>query len=85
MEERQKKVTAPKPIPKLDLGFGCQYRNQVLVVHQLIEMKISSSFVVWGDNEKTLILISDLKLVEEGEKKQSCLAESGTPFNFLYL
>ena len=27
------KVTAPKPIPKLDLGFGCRYRNQVSVVH----------------------------------------------------
>ena len=30
-----KKVTAPKPIPKLDLGFGCRYRNQVSVVHYL--------------------------------------------------
>ena len=30
---RQKKVTPPKPKPKLDLGFSCRYRNQVLVVH----------------------------------------------------
>ena len=28
-----KKVTAPKPIPKFDLGYGCRYRNQVSVVH----------------------------------------------------
>ena len=24
---------APKPIPRLDLGFSYQYQNQVLVVH----------------------------------------------------
>ena len=29
------KVQAPILIPKLDLGFSCQYRNQVSVVHQL--------------------------------------------------
>ena len=30
-----KKVLAPKPIPRLDLGFGCRYRNQVSVVHYI--------------------------------------------------
>ena len=28
-----KKSYGTKPIPKLDLGFGCRYRNQVYVVH----------------------------------------------------
>ena len=51
--------------------YMVSYKNLKLrFSRQLIEMKISSSFVVWGDNEKTLILISDLKLVEEGEKNR---------------
>ena len=50
--------------------YMVSYKNLKLrFSRQLIEMKISSSFVVWGDNEKTLILISDLKLVQDISKQ----------------
>jgi hypothetical protein len=29
----EKRISAPKPIPKFDLGFGSRYRNLVLVAH----------------------------------------------------
>jgi hypothetical protein len=32
-EKVEESLGLPKPIPKLDLGFGCRYRNQVSVVH----------------------------------------------------
>ena len=31
-----KKISAPIPIPKLDLGFGSRYRNLVSVIHHFV-------------------------------------------------
>ena len=43
------KVQAPILIPKLDLGFGCRYRNQVLVVHYIqVQTKIQQTAVFLG-------------------------------------
>ena len=43
----EKKVSAPILIPKLDLGFGSQYRNHVLVAHYSkdMDMDISQLFL----------------------------------------
>jgi hypothetical protein len=37
-----KKISAPIPIPKLDLGYGSQYQNLVLVVHYHFQSSIFS-------------------------------------------
>ena len=49
-------ISAPIPIPKLDLGFGSRYQNQVLFEHYF-EHKPCSIFVylTWKPQSKILI------------------------------
>ena len=38
---RKKKISAPKPIPKLDLDFGSLYQNRISVSHYLAKSLLS--------------------------------------------
>ena len=40
----EKKISAPNPIPKLDLGFGSRYRNLVSVAHHTTDMATTPKY-----------------------------------------
>ena len=42
VSDQVEKVQAPIPVMKPDLSFGCQYRNQVSVVHLYEVLKVSN-------------------------------------------